>query len=551
MDFYHDVQRNLLIYPLVAPHLAQALPDARVIRAARPPKPNGEGGNGRDYLAVPRTLRNCQVLRWYDHPVPPVVTDETYDFPIEAGRNPLDHQRVMTNFMVLHRRCFNLSDMGTMKTLSALWAADWLMRQHPDGEFRALIVAPLSTLETVWANAIFKNFLSRRSFEILHGDASRRLARLSKRPDFSIVNFDGVGTDAHVHKRPKLGQKRIDLGGFSKALAERDDIRLVIVDEASAYKDSTTQRHHIARQVIGKRDYLWMLTGTPTPNAPTDAYGLAKMLNNAFGKSFEAFRSETMIKVTNFKWAPQRDGYTKARALLSPSIRYDLADVWDGPEMTTQQREVALTPQQAKLMAALKRDLQVVVKEGQPITAANEAAARQKFLQISLGAVYDEAHDVHHVDAAPRLAELRAIISQAPGKILIFAGLTSVVNLLYRELKDWTHEVVNGEVGQRERTRIFHDFQNAEAPRLLIADPGTMAHGLDLWAARTVVWYGPTEKAELYAQANRRAHRPGQRHPVSVVQVVSNKFEQEIYRRLETNTSLQGALLDMIRRGEL
>ena len=78
-----------------------------------------------------------------------------------------------------------------------------------------------------------------------------------------------------------------------------------------------------------------------------------------------------------------------------------------------------------------------------------------------------------------------------------------------------------------------------------------MAHGLDLWRAQTVVWYGCTEKTELYLQANKRAHRPGQKYPVSVVQLAATPLEREIYRRLENNTSLQGALLDMVRRGEL
>ncbi len=34
-------------------------------------------------------------------------------------------------------------------------------------------------------------------------------------------------------------------------------------------------------------------------------------------------------------------------------------------------------------------------------------------------------------------------------------------------------------------------------------------------------------------------------------QIVATKLEQEIYRRLENNTSLQGALLEMIRKGDL
>ena len=158
------------------------------------------------------------------------------------------------------------------------------------------------------------------------------------------------------------------------------------------------------------------------------------MVNNAFGKSFTTFRDETMHKVSMFKWVPKRDGYDKARELLTPSIRFDIKDVWDGPEMTTQQREVELTAQQKKLMADLKKDLQVTLKEGKPITATNEAAARTKFIQISLGAIYDQNHKTHLIDAKPRLDELKAVLEQAPGKCLVFVPLTSVVDFLYKEL---------------------------------------------------------------------------------------------------------------------
>lgn len=455
-------------------------------------------------------------------------TDAYYDMEVPVHANYVAH---------------GLCNHNTGKTLATLWAADWLMQHHKD--FRALIVAPLSILQTVWANAIFKNFLSRRSVDVLHGDAIKRQKILAEsKADFLIVNYDGVGVGAHT-------RGRIALDGFSKALAERPDIRLVICDEASAYKDAQTKRHRLARQIIGNRDYLWLLTGTPTPNAPTDAYGLAKMVNNAFGKSEKTFRMESMIQVSNFVWKPQRDGYDKARRLLSPSIRIDIKDVWDGPAMTTQQRQVPLTEIQKKLMADLKRDLQVVMKSGHPITAANEAAVRQKFIQISLGAVYDHAHKAHVVDASPRLNELKAVIEQAPSKMLIFAPLTSIVNMLYKELEGYSREIVYGDTSPKDRARIFQAFQQESEPRLLIADAGTMAHGLDLWMAQTICWFGPVDKTELYLQANKRAHRPGQKHPVTVVQLVSNKLEQEIYRRLENNETMQGALLDMVRRGEL
>jgi Helicase conserved C-terminal domain/SNF2-related domain len=517
-----------VIYPGQPGVLAQYIPDLKPV--------NGS------YFAVPNTLPNLQVMRWYQYSVPEVINDKTYDFPIAPPFKPLPHQRVMANFSVLHRRMFNLSDMGTMKTISTLWAADFLMQQHPKGEFRAVIVAPLSTLDRVWASAIFKNFLGRRTFEILHGTPAQRSAALERDADFYIINFDGVATGAHT-------RRRFEIDGFSKTLMERSDIQLCVIDEASAYKDPLTLRHRIARDVLGRRSYLWLLTGTPTPNAPTDAYGLAKLVNNAWGKSKTGFKMETMYQPfpNSFKWLPKKDGYEKARQLLSPSIRYDLKDIWNGPECVTQQRSVELTGDQKKQMAELKKTLQVTMKSGAAIGAINEAAARQKFIQVSLGAVYDSDHKVHLADARPRISALHEILDEAPGKTLIFAPLTSVVEMLARELKGTRKvAIVNGNVSQKDRTKVFADFQEGDLEDI-IADPGTMAHGLDLWMARTVIWYGTTDKAELYAQANRRAHRPGQKYPVNVVQLVSNPLEIEIFRRLENNLSLQGSLLTMIK----
>lgn len=415
------------------------------------------------------------------------------------------------------------------------------MRQHPSGAFKALIVCPISIMQRVWADAIFKAFLGKRSCIILHGSAQKRIELLKKDADFFIINHDGVGVGAHT-------RKKFELDGFSKALAERDDIQLAIVDEASAYKDAQTKRHKIARLVFGTKPYLWLATGSPTPNLPTDSYGLAKLVNGAFGKSFTSFRLETMQMVSKFKWKPYKDGYEKARKLLQPSIRFDLSQVWDAPELSIQQREIELTSDQKKMLADLKRDLVVASKSGQVITAANEAAARTKFIQISLGAIYDQNHKVHLIDAAPRLRELKELIEQVEGKILCFAPLTSVVELLYKELKSQVScEIVNGNTPQNERSRIFKDFQECADPRILIADSRCMAHGLDLFAARTVCWYGPVDSAELFTQANRRAFRPGQLGPVCVVQFVSNPLEREIFRRLENNLSLQGALLDFVR----
>ena len=212
---------------------------------------------------------------------------------------------------------------------------------------------------------------------------------------------------------------------------------------------------------------------------------------------------------------------------------------------TLQTREISAASRLDNVRYAI-RDLAVladdVVKQGHKVLSLNVGDPN----------IFGFQPPAHMIDAVPRLAVLKEIIDNAPGKILCFVPLTSVVNLLYKELnKELSCAVVNGQTSAGDREGIFAAFQQGADLRMLIADPGTMAHGLDLYAAQTVVWYGPTDRTELYLQANRRAHRPGQRHPVTVVQIVGTALEREIYRRLETNENMQGVMLQAVRENKL
>lgn len=536
-DFWFDPGTKTLVYPgVVPPHVSPFLVGMK---------------QADQFFAVPHTLQNAIVLRYYNYPVAPIMTDETYDFPIEPGKTPLPHQKVYANFSAMHPKMFNLGDPGTMKTLATLWAADYLMQQFPKGTCKALIVAPLTILDTVWATAIFRNLIDRRKFKILIGDEAKRIKLLGEDADFYIINPDGLKVGAKA--RPKR-----ELRGFSAALAARKDIRLAIIDEASGFKDHTTFRWWCFQKIFGDRPFLWQLTGTPTPNRPTDAYGLAKLVNNCFGKSFQSFQLESMIKVSLYKWVPQKDGYDKARRLLVPSVRYSLDDIWDGPEMTIQRRKVELTDDQKTKMKQLKDELQIQTKAG-PIDAANEAAARQKFIQISLGAVYDQHHKAHIVDASPRYNEIEEIVESTQRKVLIFVTITSVIHVMIKHLEQkWKKEglpfkcgFINGEVAPSKRPALIRAFESDANFKVMFADPQATAHGINEFVvADTVIWAAATDKAELWIQGNRRVRRPGQKYPTTCYQIVSNKLEEEIFDRLETNTGMQGLMLDAIRDGK-
>jgi hypothetical protein len=542
-----------VIYPGTPGVLAQYIPDLKTI--------NGS------YFAIPRKLQPLMAAAYYNWPVPPVMTDENYDWPIEPGKTPLPHQKLYANFTVLHPRMFNLGDPGTMKTISTLWAMDYLMLQARE-RFRCLVVAPLTILETTWARAIFRNFLGRRTFEILTGSPERRLKRLESDVDIYLVNHDGIKVGAKIRRKmdPRFPrQKKIELAGFSKALADRQDIKLVVIDEAHGFGEPSSGRSGVANLLfgVGKRPMLKQLTGTPNANAPTDCYGMAKLSNNAFGKSWTGFRRETMIKVTDFKWVPQKDGYDKARRILTPTIRFGLDEIWtEGKDlpMTFQRRKVDLTEDQKKEMKRLKNELQVISSSGQAISAANESAARQKLIQLSLGAIYDGDHVAHLIDASPRYKELEEIVESTERKVVVFVPITSALHLVVKYLraewkkqkKSWKCDFINGEVAAgKERDAVINNFVSDPDFKLVVADPHTATEGINEFVvADTVVWFGATDKAKAWIQGNARVRRPGQQYPSTCFQLVSNKLEEEIFDRLENNTSMQGLMLQAIRNGE-
>lgn len=527
----YSKQHNCVVYEHSEPYQVVA-----AIAEARPL-------NGK-FVAVPATLHNMQLARLLGLPVPDLLDIAGYDWPIAPGRSPLAHQKYAANFHIMHPRHFDLSEMGTMKTLSALWAADYLMQEGL--VHRCLIISPLSTLKRVWEDEIFRNFMSDRSSVILHGAREERLADLRRPRDFYIVNHDGVT----IGTKRSSGGRQMTIGPLAQAIKDRDDIDLILVDECSAYKDYASLRTRVLRQAIAGKPYIWMLSGTPTPNSPTDAYSLARMLGGLQTESFKSFQSRVMHRISTFKWIANRGSADIVRQVLAPAVRFSRAECIDLPEVVVETRDVELSVTQNVAYKALKSDLQVTLKNGKTITAINEAVLRTKLLQITNGCVYGPDHEVHKTDAAPRFQVLKEIIDEAPAKVLVFAPFTAVVRMLYAELKAAYSEkavaMITGAVGARQRDDIFGAFQQQDQPRMIVADPGTMSHGLSFPQAATIVWWGGTDRPEVYQQACDRITRPGQKLKMLIVHLASTPIERELYRRLHEKQSLQGIILKMV-----
>lgn len=517
-----------VIYPHVREpeRLLTVLPEARRLQDS--------------HIIIPHTMRAMQVMRHMGFPaLSPILTE--YDWPHAPDPNWKDvpEQRQMAAFMTLHPRCFNLSDMGTGKTLATLWALDYLMKMGLIR--RALILAPLSTIYRVWDNEIFRHLLSRRTATVLYGDRQKRLTGVSQDSDFYIINHDGLGIGSHKSNRGVV------IGELAKFIKEHPNIDAVVMDEGSCYKDGTTRRYKILRQVIDGKPYVYWLTGTPTPVEPTNAWSQARAVRKDYSESFQGLRDRTMLRISQFKWVPKRESTEIIHQVLQPAIRFERSQLHNLPEVMIRDLDVELSPNQKKAYDELKKTLRAQVGAGQ-INAINEVTLRMKLIQIACGAVYGKDHEVHRVDCGPRLDVLEEVIEQSSHKLLIFAPLTSVINMLYQELRTrYTVEKVTGEVSAGRRNEIFRAFQEDENPRIIVADPGCMAHGLTLTAADATVWFGPTDKPEVYQQANKRMDRPGQKNAMFIARLSATSIEREIFRRLDGREKMQGLILDMVK----
>ena len=524
---FYDAQRGIVIYHVEQPQdFLQHVPKS------------GRLLNG--YVYAPADVDTLQAIRALGLPVLPPL-NQGYDWPHGPHiQKPMAAQKVMANFMAVHPRCFNLSDPGTGKTLAALWAADYLM-QHSKERFRALVVAPLSSLRDTWEQEINANFLNRRSCSILHGTEKKRMEELKRDVDFYIINVDGIKVGARRDTR-----RSFIFEGLCAELRNRTDIRLIIFDESSYFRDAQTARSRIARALLSPRPMVWQMTGTPTPNGPEDAHGLVKLLKPWWQETKTSWRSSTMLQVSQYEWRPRIGAAKLVAETLQPAVRFSLEQCVDLPPMITQTREVELTPVQADMLRKLKNQLLMIMADGKTVSAVHAAALRIKFLQIISGAVYDDEHSAHAVPCGSRVSVLREVIEESNDKLIVFAPFTSVVNMLSRTFKHYTHEVITGATPEKKRADIFARFRSEVAPRMIIADPGTMSHSLNLTIAKTIVWWAPTDKTETYLQANRRVRRPGQDKPQRIVHLVSHQVEREIFRRLQTNTDLQNVMLGLI-----
>jgi len=441
---------------------------------------------------------------------------------------------------------YDMSDPGTGKTRSHLHA--WWERRLAGGGC-ALVLAPLTLLDTAWGNDIRDYFWPRMRYQIAY--ANNRAQAFNATADIYITNLDAVKWIAE-----------------QGVLFLRNKFDTVIIDEATAFKHQGSDRSAAARDMItsvsrGKPifKYRHMLSGTPNANTILDMWHQVKMLDGGqrLGKVYSQFRQGTCeyIKPETGpsiygRWVEKATAeIAVARLIKDISIRHEFDECMDIPPNHTTRVKFEMSKKQRTDYDRFEEEA-VLMFEDELVKAVNEAVLRTKLLQIASGAVYAEG-DLEGIRPIAVLdtgrTELICDLIQQRDHSLTFFNWRHQRDQLTKHLtkKKISWALIDGSVSVKKRKDIVAAYQEG-VYRTLLLHPKTGAHGLTLTRGTSVIWSSPIYEADLLKQGMHRIYRGGQTERTETVYVeAADTVERLVYKRASDKTHRMMSLLGMIR----
>lgn len=418
-------------------------------------------------------------------------------------------------------------EMGLGKTVVTLTAIDTLIYDAAAIR-RVLVVAPKKVAEATWQDEAAKwDHLQHLRLSTVLGTEKQRQAALAAPADVYIINRENIPWLVHT-----LGR------GWN--------FDMVVLDEASSFKNHAAQRFKALKAVRPRIHKLVELTGTPAPNNLLDLWAQVYLLDQGqrLGQYITHYRKQYFWP-TEYSWEP-REGSAEAiqDAIRDVVLSFKAADHLTLPEKIIEDVPVVLDAKAKAAYKKLEKDYLLPV-DGETITAQQAAALTGKLLQLCNGSLYDESGAVHPLHRC-KLDAFDELIDALDGQhALVFYNFRFDEEQLAEALKT-RHRGLSFAV-----LRSGQDAADWNAGKLdvLLAQPASCAYGLNLQqGGHHVVWYSLPWSLELYAQGEARLYRQGQTQSVIVHRLlVKGGADQLVARALAAKDTTQNTLMQAVK----
>lgn len=438
---------------------------------------------------------------------------------------PYAYQQKGIDWIIDHKRCGCLWDMGLGKTVVTLTAIEKLIYDYLEIS-KVLIIAPIRVAKSTWPDEIKKwEEVSHLRYSVIVGTPSQRKKALKEKADVYIVNRENVvwltnNTDWNFD--------------------------MCVIDELSSFKNSQSKRFKALRKFIGRCSRVVGLTGTPAPNGLMDLWAQMYLLDQGerLGKTIGRYRERYFKPGRSngyivYDYIPISGSEEQIYDNISDiCISMKKEDYLDMPERKYIDISVELDKSAMDRYKQFEKNSIIELSNNEALVANNAAAVCNKLQQLSNGSIYTEDKvviDIHD----HKLEALEDLIESANGQpVIVFYAFQHDRDKIKSRFE--TYEIQNEEDVKR--------WNEGKIP-ILLAHPASIGHGLNLqYGGRIIVWYGLTWSLELYQQANDRLYRQGQDKIVLVYHIVGKgTIDERIIKALKSKENIQDALIEYMK----
>ncbi|MBN9520001.1 DEAD/DEAH box helicase [bacterium] len=397
---------------------------------------------------------------------------------------PFPYQLEGIAFLMPRHAALLADEMGLGKTAQAILSLRLLFHQ---GQIRqALLICPKPLMHN-WAREL-KLWAPDLPYEPFDGDAEqRRTTWLVSNCPLKLINYETLTRDADLAADPRV---------YFDA---------VVLDEAQRIKNKESKTAQTVRSI--RRGRSWAISGTPVENSPDDLVNLFAFLDpgrippDTPPKHLPRYTSDCILRRTK-----------------------DLVQS-DMPPKTYRDLEVDLTPAQRQAYSLAEEEGVIHLNElGETISVQHVFQLVMRLKQIcNFDPLTGESAKLEQL-----VTDMEEVAASGR-KAIVFSQWVEPLEVLAKALEPFGPLQYHGRIPQAERTPILDQFKADPTKHVILMSYGTGSVGLNLQFTNYVFLFDRWWNPAIEDQAINRAHRVGQRHPVTVTRFIAgDTIEQRI-----------------------
>ena len=310
--------------------------------------------------------------------------------------------------------------------------------------------------------------------------------------------------------------------------------KALVLDEAQLIRNPKAKRTKAIKRL--RREASLAVTGTPVENRLSDVWSIIDFVKQGYLGDISSFEQT---------FGDDTDGAKLLEPLISPLIlRRRVAEVaQDLPPRIDIPQILELDSEEAGFYEAERE--RIAQEYGAAATLVALTSLRRFCAHPSLMGQSFPVSDLLAFSKFRRLDEIVEEIFEKNEKVLIFTSFTAMADLISHHIKNrfgMFVGVIDGRLPIDNRQLLIDEFSAVSGGAALVLNPKAGGAGLNIVAANHVIHYNPEWNPALEDQASARAHRRGQKLPVTVHHlIIADTVEEVVDERLSRKREISSA----------